>query len=377
MSEESVAEKVYEAGIEVVNPGGRPDVLRAAAKGWRTMGEELDEAYRALDKKVQATLGEHWRGDGAEAFRAHWEKIGAAVDETTPLFEQAAKGLEEAADNIEEINDEIHKIYIEIGVSIGASVALSFVTLGFSAAAGAANAVRLGVQAANAASRLGRLLSMAARAFRSIRTYARAGRLQRLSVELGVQFAVGTGTGVATSLATGKGPEFGNNITNGAVGALGGKFVAGPLAERLGGGVLANAAGGATAGVTASVVGDSLNYIRKGDQFNASEMALGAVAGGLTGGAGSAAVHRATDGRAFSGAHGLAGDVATNAPVSFGLGAGGNISKDLDAAVNGDPNADKEEDKPGAAAEARKDASEDAEALRRERPDPEKYGVFG
>ncbi|WP_320777961.1 hypothetical protein [Streptomyces sp. CRN 30] len=37
----------------------------------------------------------------------HWEKTGAVVDETVPLFEQAAKGPEGAADDIEDINDAI------------------------------------------------------------------------------------------------------------------------------------------------------------------------------------------------------------------------------------------------------------------------------
>lgn len=70
--------------------------------------------------------------------------------------------------------------------------------------------------------------------------------------------------------------------------------------------------------------------------------------------------------------------MATNAPIAFGLGAGGNISKDIDAAVNGDPNADKDEDEPGSAADARKDAGEDAKALQdRERPDPQRFGAFG
>lgn len=191
MSGESLAEKVYEAGIELVNPGGRPDVLRAAAKGWRTMGEELAEAYGGLDRKVQDVLGEHWRGESAEAFRAYWKKIGDAVHETVPLFGQAAKGLEEAADNIEEINDEIHQIYLEIGVSIAASAALSFVTLGFSAPAGAANALRLAAQAADAASKLGRLLNSAARVFRYLRGLARGNAWLRLAAELGVQWGAG------------------------------------------------------------------------------------------------------------------------------------------------------------------------------------------
>lgn len=221
MSEEGAAEQVFEAGLELVNPGGQPDVLRAAAKGYRDMGEELKEVYGALNKQVRATIGDHWRGDSADAFDAHWKGIGKAVHETTPLFEQAADGLDKAADDIEKINKEIHEIYLEIGVSIGASVALSFVTLGFSAAAGAANAARLGVQAANAATKLGKLLSFAARTFRAIRTFAQQSTLRRLTVELGVQWAAGTGTGMATSYATKGEFEVADNVVNGAVGALG------------------------------------------------------------------------------------------------------------------------------------------------------------
>ncbi|MFG2193551.1 WXG100 family type VII secretion target [Streptomyces sp. NPDC048639] len=373
---EGVAEQVYEAGIELVNPGGRPDVLRAAAKGWRDMSDALEEAYRAVDKQVEMKLGEHWRGDSADAFSAHWTKVGNAVRETVPLFEEAAKGLDEAAKNIEEINDQIHQIYVEIGVSIGASVALSFVTLGFSAAAGAANAARLALQAANAASKLGKLLSMAARMFRGIRTFARAGKLQRLTVELGVQWAAGTGTGIATSLATKGEFELGNNMANGAFGALGGKYIAGPLTERLGGGLVGSATGGATAGAAASLAGDTVNNLRNGEKFDASQMALGAAFGGLTSGSGSAAVHRATDGQAFSGARGMAGDVATNAPISVGLGIEGNIVKEIDAVVYGDPNAEAPEDKPGSASEARKEAEGEAKDLQ-SRPDPRKYGAFG
>jgi WXG100 family type VII secretion target len=376
VSEESVAEKIYEAGIEVVNPGGRPDVLRAAAKGWRTMGEELEEAYGALDRRVRGALGEHWRGESAEAFREYWEKVGRAVEETAPLFEQAARGLEEAADNIEEINDEIHQIYLEIGVSIAASVALSFVTVGFSAAAGAANAMRLAAEAGNAASRLGRLLGSVARLFRFVRGLVRGSGPLRLAVELGVQWGAGTGTGVATNLAMGKDAELANNAVNGVVGAVGGKFGAGLLAQRLGGGVWASAADGAAVGAASSVIGDTLNNLHSRDRFDASQMALGAVAGGLTGGSGSVAVHRAMDGRTLSAAHQLAGDVATNAPISFGLGAGGNISKDVDGLVNGNPNAERDKDRPGAVADAKRDAEDDAGALRG-RPDPQRYGAFG
>ncbi|MFF7279184.1 WXG100 family type VII secretion target [Streptomyces griseorubiginosus] len=376
MSEESVAEKVYEAGIEVVNPGGRPDVLRAAARGWRTMGEELEEAYGGLDRMVRGVLGEHWRGDSAEAFHAYWRNVGKAVEETLPLFEQAARGLEKAADDIEEINDEIHQIYLEIGVSIGACVLLSFVTVGFSAAAGAANAVRLGAQAVEAATRLGRLLAAAARMFQTIRTTVRNSKWLRLGVELGLQWAAGTGAGVATNVATGDDADFKSNAVNGVLGALGGRFVAGRLASQLGGGVVANAVDGVALGAFSSVAGDTVNNLRSGDRFDSSQMAFGAVAGGLTGGAGSVAVHRATDGRTLSAARSLTGDVATNVPVGIALGAGGNLSKHGDAAVNGDPNADDKEDRPGAADDTSRRARDSARALR-DRPDPRRYGAFG
>jgi uncharacterized protein YukE len=265
---------------------------------------------RSWRRRTAGVLGEHWRGESAEAFREYWEKVGGAVEETLPLFEQAAKGLEEAADNIEEINDDIHQIYLEIGVSIAASAALSFVTLGFSAAAGAANALRLAAQAADAASKLGRLLSAAARVFRYVRGLVRQKKGLRLAVELGVQWGAGTGTGIATSLATDNGPEYRSNAINGAVGVFGGRYLAGHLASKLGGGVMANAVDGATVGVLSSVAGDTINNLRSKQHFDGSQLALGAVAGGLTGGAGGAAVHRATDGRTVSTAHGLVGDVA-------------------------------------------------------------------
>jgi hypothetical protein len=139
---------------------------------------------------------------------------------------------------------------------------------------------------------------------------------------------------------------------------------------------MANAADGAAVGVLTSVAGDGVNNLRSNQRFDGSQLALGALAGGLTGGAGGAAVHRATDGRAVSAAHGLVGDVATNAPIGFGLGVGGNVSKELDGAVNGDPNADEEDERPGAAADTRRDASEAGRTLRH-RPDTRRFGAFG
>jgi hypothetical protein len=227
-----------------------------------------------------------------------------------------------------------------------------------------------------AAGRLGRLLAAAARMFQTVRTSVRDSKWLRLGVELGVQWAAGIGSGVVTNLATGDDADFKGNAVNGVVGAVGGRFVAGRLAAQLGGGAVANAVDGVTLGALSSVAGDAANNLWNGARFDGSQTALGAVAGGLAGGAGSTAVHRAADGRTLSAARNLTGDVATNVPVGFALGAGGNLSKHGDAAVNGDPNADEKADRPGAADDARKGARGDARALPA-RPDPRRYGAFG
>ncbi|MFC9231966.1 WXG100 family type VII secretion target [Streptomyces decoyicus] len=347
-SGEGAAEQVFEAGIEIVNPGGRPDVLRDAAHGWRTMGKHLDTMFSTLNSQVENTFGEHWRGDSADAFKAHWDELKKAVDETVPVFEKAAKGLDEAADSIETINDEIHEIYLEIGVSVGVGIALSFVTVGFGAAAGAANAARLAGQAARAATRLGTILSKVARAFRAIQTFARAGKWQRFAVEMGTQYTGGFVSGVGTSLASGKGTEWRDNLVNAGYGALGGAGAGAALGGRLGGGIAESAASGALGGSGASVAGDLTNNAWKGEENDATQIAIGAAFGGLGGAAGGAATHHAIDGRNLGGTRELGIDVAINGAIGMGAGEEGNDIKDAqeDAGKGNEKGADKVKDKP-------------------------------
>ncbi|MFJ9619200.1 WXG100 family type VII secretion target [Streptomyces noursei] len=131
--DESVAEQVYEAGLDIINPGGDPDVLRSAAKGWRDLHENLQNMFQDLDREVQQTLDSGWRGPAAESFAERWKNLDAAMKKSLPQLPEAAKSLDEAADAIEDINREIHEIYLEIGISIGISVGMSFLTMGFSA----------------------------------------------------------------------------------------------------------------------------------------------------------------------------------------------------------------------------------------------------
>lgn len=290
MAEEGAVEKVYEAGLELINPGGRPDVLKDAAKAWRDMGAHLDTFAVEMDRKIRAKHGTEWRGPAADAFLAHWETVKKSIEESQDIFTDASKGLEDAADNIEQVNDEIHQIYIEIGVTIAATVATSFITLGFSAAAGAANAARLAAQATAAATRLGRLLSAIAKTFKLLSTVTRGSRSAKYLFQFGIEY----GANVTTSLVSGKGAEWDKNLVNAGFGMAGGA-VAGKLLGNVGEGMARNVGEGALGGALGSLGGDTANNLIHGEKFDASQMLIGAAGGAAGGGAGGGLKHLAMD----------------------------------------------------------------------------------
>ncbi|GHH16646.1 WXG100 family type VII secretion target [Streptomyces lanatus] len=190
---ESGAEELVELGLEIVNPGGRPDELRQAAKAWRQLKADVagpEGLLKALDRDVEETVGHAWRGEAAEAFREHWRKVKAAVEQGVEEYDDIAKQLDEVADEIETVNDEIHAIYAEIGVSIGVGVALSFVSFGVAGGAAAANVTRLAAQAVRISARLGTLLRRIAAA---IRAYQQAGKMTKLAASFFVNWAGNTG----------------------------------------------------------------------------------------------------------------------------------------------------------------------------------------
>jgi WXG100 family type VII secretion target len=283
---ESVAEEIIELGIEVINPGGRPDELREAAKAWRQLKSDVEGMVKALDKDVRGTVGHTWRGEAANAFLAHWEEFANAVLGATDDFDEAAKGLEEAAKCIEEVNAEIHDIYVEIGISIGVSVGMSFLTLGVSAAAGTARVTMLVTRALDAAGRLGRLLRTIANIFR---TLYNSGRWGKLLAEGMLNWAGGTAGGMVTSKLSGKGWEVGTNMVGGFAGATFGT-AAGKAATKLGGGdIVSGIAGGAAGGVS----GDYMDSVRKGEDFDIRQSVVTGITGGAAGGLGGGA--RAVD----------------------------------------------------------------------------------
>ncbi|WP_353945086.1 WXG100 family type VII secretion target [Streptomyces sp. HUAS MG91] len=277
--DESIAEEIVELGIEIVHPGGRPGELREAATQWRNLKTEVDHVFSALDKQVDSTVGHTWRGQAAEAFHEHWNQCLKATDLVTGHFDEAAAGLEKAAKAIEEVNEEIEDIYLEIGISVGVSIGMSFVTFGVSAAVGTARVAMLAEKALNAASTLGRMLRAIAHAYKSFKGINKYTEALSVFVE---NATTGTAGGMATSLLSGKGFEFENNLRGGIAGATFGTGAA-SAATRLGGGeVISGVAGGAAGGVG----GDALNSWFGGEKFDTRQAGIDAVTGGAAGGAG-------------------------------------------------------------------------------------------
>lgn len=74
--------------------------LHEAARGWRELGERVEETLDALDREVRSVLATDWRGSGAEGFDTHWTTLRRAVQEALPAFELAATDLESAAEAV-------------------------------------------------------------------------------------------------------------------------------------------------------------------------------------------------------------------------------------------------------------------------------------
>lgn len=142
-----MAEQVYETAWKSSTPA---ETRTPYARGPRAGGisRQPPGHVPGPGPRDKAEPGTRMAGPAADAFANHWKDLKAGMDKTLPQVPQVAKSLDEAADAIEEINHEIHQIYLEIGTSIGISVGLSFLTMGFSAAAGAARAAQLAARAA-------------------------------------------------------------------------------------------------------------------------------------------------------------------------------------------------------------------------------------
>ncbi|MDO0911330.1 hypothetical protein QQM39_10845 [Streptomyces sp. DT2A-34] len=332
---------------------------------WGTPSTSSSSAWTSV---VRDVYGDEWRGPAADAFVKHWEEVKKSVEDAQPTFDEAKKGLNEAAAKIKEINDEIHAIYKEIGVTIGVAIATSFITLGFSAAAGAANAARLAGQAAAAAARLGRILATIARWFERLRTFERSGKYARLgafAVRHGSTFAGRTaiefGNGVATSLISGKGPEWENNLVGGVAGAGMGKLADAALGGRLGGGIGESIGTGAVGGATGSLVGDAANaygpWADQDDEFDWSQSLIGAGAGAAGGGIGGGMTHSSGDGQANGTGEGASGGAVDGNGTADGASGGAADASGTNSAAGASE---------GSGDQATPDTGADAEGLTQE-----------
>jgi hypothetical protein len=221
-----------------------------------------------------------------------------------------------------------------------------------------------------------------AKAFRAIRTFTQGTKFINLAakwgLKLGGEYAIGAGSGMATSYLSGKGFEVKDNLVSGAAGMVGGrlagKLVDGRLASRVGERAEAGISG-ALGGALGGGLGDTANNLRKGDEFDASQMAIGAVTGAGGGASGGVATHRAVDGEGLTGGRAWATEQDIGAGVGMLTGVPGNAIKDLDGAIFGDPNADGGPEA-GSVADADKENRENAGKLR-DKPDTSKFGAFG
>ncbi|WP_078915063.1 WXG100 family type VII secretion target [Streptomyces sp. NRRL S-474] len=287
---ESGAEELVELGLELVNPGGRPDELRQAAKAWRQLKADVagpDGLLKALDRNVEDTVGHTWRGEAAEAFREHWRKVKAAVEQGVEEYDDIAKQLDEVADEIETVNDEIHAIYAEIGVSIGVGVALSFVSFGVAGGAAAANVTRLAAQAIRISARLGTLLRRIAAA---IRAYHQAGKMTKLTASFFINWAGNTGGTLIGAGISGEDVDIVDAVWQGglaaAVGTPVGAGAASAAASRLGAKAMGeNIAAGVAGNVAGGLAVDAHTALSTDEDPDWGKNALVNAAGGLLGGA--------------------------------------------------------------------------------------------
>ncbi|MGW6734173.1 WXG100 family type VII secretion target [Streptomyces sp. NPDC055013] len=300
---ETGAEELVELGIEIVNPGGRPDELRQAAKAWRRLQAEVAGAeglLRALDKDVEAVVGHTWRGPAADAFQKHWREFKTAIEGATEEYDDIAKQLEQVADEIETVNEEIHAIYAEIGVSVGVGLALSFVTLGVGAGAAAANVARLAAQAIRISARLGALLRRIATA---IRAYQQAGKLAKLGTSFLINWVGNTGGTLIGAGISGEDVDITDAVWQGglaaAVGTPVGAGAASAAANRLGAKVMGeNIAAGVAGNVAGGAAVDAHTALTTDEDPEWGKNALINAAGGLIGGVTVGGVGRYRDGLA-------------------------------------------------------------------------------
>ncbi|REK91229.1 WXG100 family type VII secretion target [Streptomyces inhibens] len=118
--------------LDIPWPGGDPETLRDLAARWHTFGQDLHQTAEHLNGKVNAVVGDTWKGAAADSFKKHWQQQYKALQDTSKNFAEVRKELDAYADEAEAILKEIVEIALEIAEMELAGALLTVVTAGIS-----------------------------------------------------------------------------------------------------------------------------------------------------------------------------------------------------------------------------------------------------
>jgi hypothetical protein len=313
--------------VGVVFPRGDTDKLRAAALAWGAFATDLDQAKSRLGSSL------------VELAAADVPQSGVAIEVRTAIqnmigeFSEAASGNETAlndlAQNIDdtwaEIRSMLESLAIELAIDIGISVALSFVTFGVGALAGAAKATttiaRWVVKIAELIRKLKIINRIPADKFLKASSVLRKLEHGPMHWRFGAEVVKGTISGAASSVIVSA--RNGEEITvDSLLATLAGGVVGGVAGGGVGAGFAAafgrragrhavqptffratatEAAKGAAEGAAGGVAGGATEAGIKGQEFNAGLAALFGMGAGSAMGAGGHGVGAAIDARGGTG----------------------------------------------------------------------------
>ncbi|WP_420365708.1 hypothetical protein AAEP80_01730 [Curtobacterium sp. L3-7] len=350
--------------IGVQLPQGDPDKLSSAAESWNS----YESSLRTASNRLSGGLAQVNAADipqkatilaAKQTMSGH---IGTAADAATGAaasLKQIKANYDQAA---EEIRSMIEQLLAELAVDVGISIALSFVTFGLGALAGAANGARLVITWANRIAGVIRKLALLnkihaeqfLKAANMLRKLEHGSFVTRFTYETVKGTISGTAAPIIVNALHGKGTSMNDIIATAAGSVVGGAFggLGGAALSRVGRGAASEAAGtvaptfwkatavegaksaatGAVGGAAGGVTQDGLAAVMdpENHHFNvlqslAGGTVLGTV-GGATIGAGSHAVstgwHHVTGGGHSAGGGGTVDvdvtrvDASTNVDTS-------------------------------------------------------------
>jgi hypothetical protein len=313
--------------VGVVFPRGDTEKLRAAALAWGTFATDLDRAKSRLGSSLVELAASEVPQSGVA------DEVRTAIQNMIGEFSEAASGNEAAlndlAQNIDdtwaEIRSMLESLAIELAIDIGISVALSFVTFGVGALAGAAKATttiaRWVVKIAELIRKLKIINRIPADKFLKASSVLRKLEHGPMRWRFGAEVVKGTISGAASSVIVSA--RNGDEITvDSLLATLAGGVVGGVAGGGVGAGFAAafgrragrhavqptffratatEAAKGAAEGAAGGVAGGYTESRIKGEDFNAGLAALFGMGAGSAMGAGGHGVGAAIDARGGTG----------------------------------------------------------------------------